>query len=262
MPPLLFVMLDGARPDAIEAANCPNLNALRARGASTLRAQSVMPCITLPCHTTIFHSAPPSRHGITSNDWRPMARPLPGLVDLAGSAAMKTAFFYNWEPLRDLNRPGSLGFSFFRSTSYQLDGDDELAAEAARRIPADRPDFTFLYFGTVDSSGHAFGWMSKEYLAQLERVDGLLGDVLNALPADYTVIAQADHGGHERGHGENIPEDMTVPWMAAGPGIRAGSEIASPVSLLDTAPTIARVLGLSPHPQWEGKAVEEIFAQD
>jgi predicted AlkP superfamily pyrophosphatase or phosphodiesterase len=260
MPPVLFVMLDGVRPDAIEAANCPNLNALRSRGASTMNARSVMPCITLPCHTSIFHSAPPTRHGITSNDWHPMARPLPGLVDLAGNFAMKTAFFYNWEPLRDLNRPGSLGFSFFRSTAYQLDGDDELAHEAARRIPADRPDFTFLYFGTVDSSGHVFGWMSKEYLEQLERVDSLLGSVLSALPADYTVIVQADHGGHARIHGEDIPEDMTVPWIAAGPRIKAGHEIASPVSLLDTAPTIARVLGLTPHAHWEGKAVEEIFA--
>src|SRR5574337_843922 len=141
MPPILFVMLDGVRPDAIGAANCPTLNALRARGASTMSAQSVMPSITLPCHTSIFHSVPPSRHGITSNDWRPMARPLPGLVDLVGNAAKSSAFFYNWEQLRDLNRPGSLSFSFFRNTAYQVDGDDEIAAEAARRIPMDRPDF-------------------------------------------------------------------------------------------------------------------------
>lgn len=259
MPPALFVMLDGVRPDALAAAHCPTLNSLRARGSSTLTARSVMPSITLPCHTSIFHSVPPERHGITSNDWRPMARPLPGLVDLLGGAAKTSAFFYNWEPLRDLNRPRSLTFTFFRNVAHKVDGDDESAAEAAERISRDRWDFIFLYLGTVDLVGHFSGWMSPEYLAQLQRVDGLLGRVLSALPPDYSVVVHADHGGHGRDHGTDLPEDMIVPWMAAGPGIRAGYTIPGPVSLLDTAPTLARILGVAPHPQWEGRVVEEIF---
>jgi predicted AlkP superfamily pyrophosphatase or phosphodiesterase len=140
-----------------------------------------------------------------------------------------------------------------------MDGDDEIAAEAAKRIPIDRPDFAFLYIGTVDVLGHLCGWMSPEYLAQLERVDGLVGNVLAALPSDYAVIIHADHGGHERTHGEDIPEDMIIPWMAAGPGIKAGHTIQAPVSLLDTAPTVARLLGIPAHPEWEGKAIDEIF---
>jgi predicted AlkP superfamily pyrophosphatase or phosphodiesterase len=259
MPPALFVMLDGVRPDAIETAHCPTLQSLRARGSWTFKAQSVMPCITLPCHTSIFHSVPPSRHGITSNDWHPMARPLPGLIDLVGNAAKTAAFFYNWEQLRDLNRPGALAFSFFRNTSYFVDGDDETTAEAVRRLPVDKPDFAFLYMGTVDSMGHFFGWMSPEYLTQLERLDNLLGQVLAVLPQEYTVLVQADHGGHDRDHGADVPEDMTIPWLVAGPGIKAGYEITSPVSLLDTAPTLARAIGIPPHPQWEGRAVDEIF---
>lgn len=259
MPPVLFVMLDGVRPDAIDKANCPTLNNLRQRGSWTFKAQSVMPCITLPCHTSIFHSVPPARHGITSNDWHPMARPLPGLVDMVGNSAKTAHFFYNWEQLRDLNRPGTLAFSYFRNTAYQADGDDEIAAEAARRLPLDQPDFAFLYFGTVDAWGHFFGWMSPEYLTQLERVDALLGQVLATLPPDYTVVLQADHGGHDRDHGQDVPEDMTIPWLAAGPGLKAGYEITSPVSLLDTAPTMARVLGIPAHSQWEGKVVDEIF---
>jgi len=259
MPPVLFVMLDGVRPDAITTANCPTLNSLRARGASTFTARSVMPSITLPCHTSIFHSVPPSRHGITSNDWHPMARPLPGLVDLVGLAAKTSAFFYNWEQLRDLNRPGNLSFTFFRNAAYLANGDDESAAEAAARIPKDQWDFVFLYLGTVDAMGHFFGWMSPEYLQQLEHIDDLLGQVLATLPENYSVIVHADHGGHDRDHGSDLPEDMTIPWFAAGPAIKAGYQIQGPVSLLDTAPTAARILGLIPHPQWEGHALEEIF---
>jgi len=73
------------------------------------------------------------------------------------------------------------------------------------------------------------------------------------------ILIQSDHGGHDRTHGNDIPEDMTIPWAIAGPNIRRNYEIASPVSLLDTAPTLARALGIEPHSQWEGRWVEEVF---
>ena len=252
-------MLDGLRPDALEKAECPNLNALRRNGASTLLASSVMPSVTLPCHMSIFHSVPPGRHGITTNDWMPMARPLPGLVDVAKSEGLRCAFYHNWEPLRNLNRPGSLYYSYFRDTVYSPDGDDHIAAEAARMIPADRPDFAFVYLGTIDTIGHQFGWMSQEYLNQVSRVDHWVGVLLNALPADCAVIVNSDHGGHDRSHGTDLREDMLVPWIARGPGIKRGHDIGSAVTLMDTAPTAARLMGLKPHLEWEGRCVDEIF---
>jgi predicted AlkP superfamily pyrophosphatase or phosphodiesterase len=257
---IVFVLIDGARPDALGVAHCPNFTAVRARGAFTLNASSVMPSVTLPCHMSIFHSVPPSRHGVTTNDWQPMARPLPGLVDQARAAGRRCAFFHNWEPLRNLNLPGSLAFSYFRDNVYtDPDGDQVIANEAVRYFATEQPDFAFVYFGTVDTMGHLYGWMSPEYLAQLERVDRTLGTLLEGLPADSTLLLQSDHGGHERTHGTDSPEDMTIPWLVAGPGLRQGYEIKTAVSLLDTAPTLARLLGINPHPQWEGRCIEEIF---
>lgn len=258
---VVLVMIDGVRPDALAAAECPNLASLQARGAFTLKATSVMPSITLPCHMSIFHSVPPERHGVTTNDWRPMARPLPGLVDQAHAAGKRCAFFHNWEPLRNLNLPGSLAFAYFRDNVYSdPDGDQVVADEAVRYLATDQPDFVFVYFGTVDTIGHRHGWMSSHYLAQLSRVDRALGTLLAALPAASTLLLHSDHGGHERTHGTESPEDMTIPWIIAGPGIRPGYELKSPVSLLDTAPTLARLLHVTPHPDWEGRCIEEIFA--
>ncbi|MBE7467578.1 MAG: hypothetical protein DPW09_18725 [Anaerolineae bacterium] len=259
---VVFILIDGVRPDAIEAANCPHLIRLLRRSAFTLKATSVLPSITLPCHMSIFHSVPPARHGVTTNDWQPMARPLPGLVEQAHAAGRRCAFFHNWEPLRNLNAPGSLTFSYFRDNVYSdPDGDRIIAEAAARYITTDQPDFVFVYLGTVDTAGHRHGWMSSEYLAQLERVDGALGTLLAALPADSAILLQSDHGGHERTHGSDSPEDMTIPWLVAGPGIRRDYPIKSRVSLLDTAPTLARLLGISPHREWEGRCVEEIFEE-
>lgn len=101
--------------------------------------------------------------------------------------------------------------------------------------------------------------MSPEYLRQLERVDAQLAKVLDVLPDGSTVLVQADHGGHERNHGTEDPLDMTIPWLIAGPGVKQNHAIQTPVSLLDTAPTLARVMGVRPHEHWEGKVVEEVF---
>lgn len=260
---VLLVVVDGLRPDAIHAGPFTTLQALLQRGAYSLTMQTVMPCITLPCHMSIFHSVPPSRHGVTTNDWQPMARPLPGLVDVARLAGKRCEFFYGWEALRNLSQPLSLYSSFFQDNSEDLtvDGDQVIADVAARTILADRPDFAFVYLGNVDTAGHAYGWMSEGYLAQVKRTDEVLDgffDALGNLP--YTVCLQADHGGHERHHGQEIPEDMTVPWVLVGQGIRAGYRLDAPLSVLDTAPTLARLLDLKPHPQWEGRVIEEAWA--
>jgi predicted AlkP superfamily pyrophosphatase or phosphodiesterase len=150
-------------------------------------------------------------------------------------------------------------YSYFKDTSYDADGDDHTVAEATRYIQTEKPDFAFLYIGTVDTAGHAYGWMSNEYLKQLERIDSLFGGFFDSLPSEYTSIVHSDHGGHDRNHGSDSDEDMIIPWMAVGPNIKKGYTIQSPVSLLDTAPTIAKLLELKAHHEWEGKCVDEIF---
>jgi hypothetical protein len=257
--PALLLSIDGLRPDALAAARCPNLQALLWRSAWSLSATSLMPCITLPVHLSIFHSVPPSLHGTTTNAWQPMARPLPGLIDIAHRAGLRTAAIYNWEPLRDCSRPESLDFAYHRFNFRDANGDQVIAEEAARYLGQDRPDLAFVYFGTVDQWGHQHGWMSGEYLAQVERVDRALATLLAALPSDLTLLIVSDHGGHARSHGSDIPEDMTVPFILAGPQIRQGYEIPVPVSLLDVAPTLAAALGLPSDSGWEGRVVEDAF---
>ncbi len=256
---ILFILLDGLRPDAITPERTPALWGLQQRGASTLAARSVMPCITLPCHTSIFHSVPPERHGITTNTWTPMARPLPGLFDVAHAAGRRCGFFYNWEPLRNVSAPGSLAYSLMIDNVNDMTGDQALAAEAARVLHRERLDFAFVYLGNIDVAGHNHGWMSDGYLAQVAATDAVVARLLAELPPDPHVPLQADHGAHDRTHGTEAPEDMTIPWLLAGPSIRAGHRLAGPVSLLDTAPTLARLLGLSAHPQWEGRSLDEAF---
>lgn len=259
MSKAVLIMTDGLRPDAITAQYTPNLVRFMSRASYTLNGRSVMPSITLPCHTSIFHSVPPSRHGIVENVWHPMARPLPGLVEQLKQHDKRSSFIFNWEQLRDVSRPGHLYRSYFKATGDDIDGDDFILSSALQYFADTPTDFTFVYFATTDVAGHAYGWMSDGYLQQATIVDGYLNQVLDVLPQDVTVIIQSDHGGHDRTHGTEMPEDMTIPWFIAGPNIRKNYRIERAVSLLDTAPTVAHLLGVPPYSAWEGSAVTEVF---
>jgi len=82
-------MIDGLRPEPLLQDRYINLFSLRERSSWTLNALSLMPTITLPCHMIIFHSVPPSRHGVTTNTGVPMEAPIPGLVEIARAAGLR-----------------------------------------------------------------------------------------------------------------------------------------------------------------------------
>lgn len=258
----VLMMIDGLRPDPLieNEARFKSLSAVRRRGSWCFNASSIMPSVTLPCHMSIFHSVLPARHGVTSNQWVPMQDPFPGLVEVVHEANMRTAMFYSWEKVRDVARAGNLSYSFFIDEKYTLPhGDAAILEEALRYLSTPQNGLAFIYFGSVDTAGEKYGWMTEGYLDQVEFIDKLLGKLLSALPADATILALADHGGHDLGHGTDRPEDMTIPWMIAGPGIRQNYQIQTRVTLLDTAPTIAHVLGIESPAQWDGHCIEEIF---
>jgi arylsulfatase A-like enzyme len=68
------------------------------------------------------------------------------------------------------------------------------------------------------------------------------------------------HGGHGLSHGDDVPEDLTIPWVISGPGVRSSQLIARPVSIMDAAPTLAHLLGLAAPAEWQGRVVEEALA--
>ena len=260
----ILVVIDGCRPDGIQQAHTPNIDSLIARGAYTFNAQSVVPSSTLPCHTSMFRGVTPARHGITTNTWVPMVRPVPSIVETARAMNRKTAFIYNWEQLRDLAAPGSLDFSYFTANCEEREGDLTIARIAGEHLTAEQPDFCFVYLGVVDIAGHNHGWMSAEYIEQIGIADRAIGILLRQLEAAdlldrYFILVQSDHGGHDKTHGTDMPEDLTIPWIAAGAKVAQRGEIQGPVRIFDTAPTLARVLDLPLPKDWEGQPITQIF---
>lgn len=262
-PTVVLFSIDGMRPDGLLQANTPNIDRLIASGAYTMNARSVMPSVTLPCHTSMFRGVDVPRHGITTNIFTPLARPVPSLFDVAHDNGLVAGAFYNWGELRDLYSPSSLKVNYMVNDSHDDEGDWHVALGASSFIASRSFDLIFVYLGCTDSAGHDFGWMSDPYIQAISEADRCIGHVLDALAKtdrETIVLVGTDHGGHDRHHGTEVPEDMTIPWIISGPGIAAG-EIKSEVRLYDTAPTMAALLGLPLPREWDGRPIPEVVSQ-
>ena len=73
------------------------------------------------------------------------------------------------------------------------------------------------------------------------------------------LVETDDKGGHDRGHGENIPEDMTIPMFFVGKEFPKGVQLHG-LTLLDLAPTITDLMKISKSREWEGTSVLEKLA--
>lgn len=79
---VIVVLVDGMRPDGIQQCGNHFLEELASESTASFSARTVYPSMTLPCHTSLFFSVEPERHGVLTNDWRPMVRPIDSLGDV------------------------------------------------------------------------------------------------------------------------------------------------------------------------------------
>lgn len=230
-----------------------------------MEALTVEPTITLPAHFSLFTSLAPQDHNVTTNSGSPQpSSTARSLMEVVKYNRLTTAASYSWELLRNLSPPYALDASFYLDTDEKAYGDADIMDAAIQMVKRQYPDFCFIYLEGVDQAGHAFGWMSEPYLAAVQKADQAIGMLLEALAENglneaYTIMVQSDHGGDGHHHLQPVENVIFIPWLVAGEGIRTGHRIQSPVSIIDTAPTVARLLGILPHYTWKGHAPDEIF---
>ena len=279
---VFIISIDGGKPAVIAQSRMPTLKRLANEGAYTWRASTIYPSVTLPSHASMLTGVGPAKHKIVWNVWKPDAGVVhvPTVFSEAKKAGYSTAMFVGKEKFRHLAVPGSLDcFHYNREQSRELTkpilGSDQVeksesvpagmvAQDAARYIREKRPNLCFIHFTDPDDIGHKYGWGSREQVKAFEDVDEALGVVLQALDAanitsESVVILTADHGGHGKTHGLNIPADMEIPWVVWGRGVKRGFIITEPVATFDTAVTALWLLNVPKLDSPDGQVVDSAF---
>lgn len=269
---IILVSFDGTRPDTAQQAAMPTLQAMAREGATSWTARSIVPPLTLPAHTSMLTGLGPEGHGVFWNEWIPAFGTLrvPTVLSLATAKGFVTAAFSGKDKLAYLFPTGSVSHlsfpmpnpaDFYRTNHLQ--GARQVAALATAHFIAKRPRLMFVHFLDADLAGHFNGWPSPEYLAALAECDAALTSLRAGIErsgvTNTLFLLTADHGGAGLSHGVDRPEDMTIPWIAWGAGVRRGHLLTNAITLPDTAATLAWLLGLQLPTNTIGKPVRAAF---
>lgn len=254
MNKVILILLDGMRSDSLQKCGNPYVEKFKKDSTYCVKGQTIFPPLTLPVHVSLFYDVEPNIHKTFTNVFFANDDVKTGLIEQLKKHGKKNAFFYDWEQLRNVYRAGNVDRALYVANDLQNSGEEVLTENAIEYINREKPDFTFFYCGSPDATGHRKNLMSKEYLLRVNELWNVVKKIRESISEDYTVIVTSDHGGHLDNHGEDVPEDMTIPVFFNGKDFEKNRELKE-FSILDVAPTVAKLLSVPIDESWQGKPI-------
>ena len=266
---VFIISYDQGAPRIIQKSEMPLYKKMAAEGATTWEAYTIFPSLTLPSHTSMLTGVGIQKHQVNWNDYQPEKGvvTVPTIFSLAKKAGMKTAMVVGKEKFKHLELPESLD-------CFLIPGDCSECADAfASQVAKLKPNLCFIHFADPDTVGHKSGVGSPEQFAALAKCDLALKKIYDAVAAagiaeTSVFILTSDHGGHNivnadnktvGTHGSSDLDDVLIPWIAWGKGVRKGFTITSSVVTYDTAATALWLLGVPVPPSFWGRPVTSAF---
>lgn len=264
---VVLVVLDGLRPDAIDAFDLSHLRTLELVGASTRSGSTVSPPVTAAAMGSLLTGVHPSAHGLTSDRFH-IPHSAAGVVPLPSTlrrAGFTTSAFLAQPPLlyRRLGRALAVRLGVDRPCFVGRCAE-EIVAAAEGTFATQRSGLMILHLPDADVAGHAWGWMSREYGIAARQLDAAVGAVMRCTLEDIRdslLVVCADHGGggqriddHESSH----PLDMTIPILLAGSGVAMGTRLDA-VNITDIPATILAALRVPQPASYVGCPLTQAF---
>lgn len=213
----LVICIDGCSPAYLQHADTPTLDALAADGFYK-EVQAMVPTVTNVNNVSIVTGVYPAQHGIMANYYRDRETGQACYMETADLVLCETIFERAWEAgwrsalltvkdkLRTLLGAGaSLSISAETPPAWLVDRlgtpPDICSLEVnhwlmtALRELVEREDAPELvYLATTDYAMHKFAPEDERSGWHLSRLDGLLGEVMNAVRGEVMIVVTADHG--------------------------------------------------------------------
>ena len=270
---VVLIGIDGWGAYSVPKADIPNIKGLMNEGCYTLKHRSVLPSSSAVNWSSMFMGLPTELHGYTN--WNSQKPEIPSRTENSHHISptiysvireqnpkAETGFFYEWDGLTYL--VDTLAISHVEGTPDFDKQQDLLFDHAVKYIKEKKPLFVSVCCDQVDEVGHGVGHDTPAYYAQLNKVDKNVGRIIQALKDagiydDTVIIFTADHGGINKGHGGKTLQEMQIPFIIAGKGIKKGGEIKDITMQYDTPATIAYILGMKTPDFWRGHPILSVF---
>ena len=205
---VVIISIDALHPAALNAGTTPTIYKEMREGAYTLDGYSTNPPKTLISHTAMFTGLGPDKSGKSDNQWQPGEPTVEGptIFNSAKQKGFQTAFYYSKQKL------GYLVNDAVDVHRWSREGTIDLTEEFLKKPGR---HFVFLHVSGLDFVGPEHGWLSPEYMEELSYIDEYLTPLIRMVKEqkNYLIIITSDHGGHEKIHGSQHPEDFRLPFV-------------------------------------------------
>ncbi len=211
----IVVCLDGTNSQYISQSDTPTLDAIAAKGFSTI-GRAVVPTVTNVNNTSIITASFPEVHGITSNYFLDLSTGeekymesseyllTETLFERIGRRGKKSALITAKEKLKTLIYRGAEIAESAEKPSrwlvdrigappefYTIETNHWLFRAAREILVAESPDF--MYLTTTDYATHTYPPEDERSQWNFNQLDRLLGEILNT-SSDIEIVVTADHG--------------------------------------------------------------------
>jgi hypothetical protein len=258
---VLFIGLDGLRPDALMAANAPRMKALINTGAYSDNVMASANTVSGPGWSTLLCGVWPDRHGVVDNSFNgAQYGAYPHLFTRLRQAApnLKLGQWASWQPIQ-ANILGTSPSDYNVFFDYPQNGDQRIVDNAVGVLQNQIIDCAFVYLSDIDVAGHDNGFHPsvEPYLNEIASNDVQIGQLLDAVKRrptyaqeDWLILLSTDHGGTVDGsHGRNEMDHRRIFMIANGSSVKPGIVLNS-ANQCDTLATIWRHFGLTPARSW------------
>jgi len=205
---VIIISIDALHPEALSARATPTIYQEMAEGDYTLDGHSTNPPKTLISHSAMFTGLGPDKNGRLDNQWQPGEPTIEGrtIFNSAKQKAFKTGFFYSKE---------KLGYLVNDAVDVQRWSREGAIDHAEAFIGKPGCHFVFVHVSGLDFVGPEFGWLSPEYMEELSYIDEYLTPIIRLVKKqkNYVIIITSDHGGHDKIHGSQHPDDFRLPLI-------------------------------------------------
>ena len=222
---VLIIGIDGLRPDCLESAETPAIDALISDGLFSPDALNNDITYSGPGWSSMLSGVWSDAHGVTGNNFiGSNFDEFPSYMKRVESEYpnLNTYSVCHWSPINDYIL-GSDVDEALNTTS-----DAEVSDAAVDILQNDNPHAIFLHFDEVDGAGHGYGFNPNvpEYISKIEDTDGFVAEVMDALTnrpnfinENWLILVSTDHGGIGLNHGGTSIEEETIFFIASGPDV-------------------------------------------
>lgn len=272
---VVLIGLDGWGAYSVEKADMPVVKKLMLEGSYTLKKRSVLPSSSAVNWASMFMGAGPELHGYT--EWGSQTPELPSrIVDEDGifptvfgllhRAAPKAEIgcVYEWDGIRYV--VDTLALTYDKHVAEASKEPEATARYAAEYIKRAKPNLVGVIFDNPDHVGHADGHDTPAYYEVLTKLDGYIGQIVQAVKEagildDTVFIITADHGGINKGHGGKTMEEMETAFIISGKNVKKGYNFTESMMQFDVAPTIGWIFNLQQPQVWIGRPMKQVFTK-